>query len=45
MNDATHTIGASLELMQLQLKRVQDQDSTIQEDMDYLMSKVGEQFQ
>ncbi|CAD8086966.1 unnamed protein product [Paramecium primaurelia] len=45
MNDATHTIGASLELMQLQLKRVQDQDSTLQEEMDYLIQRVQEQFQ
>lgn len=44
MNDATHTIAASLELMQLQLKRLLDQESTQQEELDYMANRVSQQF-
>lgn len=44
MSDATHTIGASLELMQLQLKRVIDQDQIQQDEIESLVSRIGNQF-
>ncbi|KAM3140579.1 hypothetical protein pb186bvf_007391 [Paramecium bursaria] len=45
MNEATHTIGASLELLQLQLKRLRDQESTQTEELDYMLKRIGQQFQ